>query len=339
MSTREVDRAAELDFAPAVLDGEHIGDITGAMGTISMHDRAPRRTWKHRLVTLAAIAGPGLIVMIADNDAGGVATYTQAGQNYGYSMLWVLLLLIPVLIISQEMVVRLGAVTGVGHARLIRERFGRFWGWFSVGDLFVLNFLTIVTEFIGIALGMAYFGVRPSLSVPVAALALTAFTVSGSFLALGTSDVLLHRGELPVHPARRDDASPSSDIDPARHLPARRARRSHRRRRAVDRRDRRHHRRALATVLPAVQHRRQAHQPPLDPATNASTPSSVGSSPTSPPVATSSSPPPRSAARNSSDTSPTPAACNPPCTQRPATGPAGSPPSSSSTPRSSAPAR
>src|SRR6202171_3795170 len=79
------------------------------------------------------------------------------------------------------MVVRLGAVTGVGHARLIRERFGKFWGWFSVGDLFILNFLTIVTEFIGISLGMAYFGVRPGISVPAAAVALGLFTASGSF--------------------------------------------------------------------------------------------------------------------------------------------------------------
>ena len=70
-----------------------------------------------------------------------------------------LLLLIPVLIVNQEMVVRLGAVTGVGHARLINERFGRFWGWFSVGDLFLLNFLTIVTEFIGVSLALGYFGV------------------------------------------------------------------------------------------------------------------------------------------------------------------------------------
>ena len=98
--------------------------------------------------------------MVGDNDAGGVATYAQAGQNYGTSLLWVLLLLIPVLIVNQEMVVRLGAVTGVGHARLIIERFGRFWGWFSVGDLFLLNFLTIVTEFIGVSLALGYFGVR-----------------------------------------------------------------------------------------------------------------------------------------------------------------------------------
>ena len=77
----------------------------------------------------------------------------QAGQDYGPTLLWTLLLLIPVLIVNQEMVVRLGAVSGVGHGRLIFERFGNVWGRFAVGDLFVLNFLTIATEFIGIELG------------------------------------------------------------------------------------------------------------------------------------------------------------------------------------------
>ena len=120
-------------------------------------------------LALLAIIGPGLIVMVGDNDAGGVSTYSQAGQNYGTSLLWVLLLLIPVLIVNQEMVVRLGAVTGVGHARLINERFGRFWGWFSVGDLFLLNFLTIVTEFIGVSLALGYFGVSEYVAVPIAA--------------------------------------------------------------------------------------------------------------------------------------------------------------------------
>ena len=134
----------------AVLDSAHLGDIEGAFGRISIGETDRVRTLKVRLMTLLAIVGPGIIVMVGDNDAGGVATYAQAGQNYGYSLLWVLLLLIPVLIVNQEMVVRLGAVTGVGHARLINERFGRGWGWFSVGDLFVLNFLTIITEFIGI---------------------------------------------------------------------------------------------------------------------------------------------------------------------------------------------
>jgi Mn2+/Fe2+ NRAMP family transporter len=164
----------------AVLDSAHIGDITGAFGTIPQHAEA-HRSLRARTLALLAIIGPGLIVMVGDNDAGGVATYSQAGQNYGTSLMWVLLLLVPVLIVNQEMVVRLGAVTGVGHAKLINERFGRFWGWFSVGDLFLLNFLTIVTEFIGVSLALGYLGVSKYVAVPLAAVGLIAITVSGSF--------------------------------------------------------------------------------------------------------------------------------------------------------------
>jgi hypothetical protein len=164
----------------AVLDSAHVGDIKGAFGTIRQHEEG-RRGLRSRSLALLAIVGPGLIVMVGDNDAGGVATYSQAGQNYGTSLLWVLALLVPVLIVNQEMVVRLGAVTGVGHARLIIERFGRFWGWFSVGDLFLLNFLTIVTEFIGVSLALGYLGVSKYIAVPLAAAGLIAITVSGSF--------------------------------------------------------------------------------------------------------------------------------------------------------------
>ncbi len=166
---------------PPVLDEAHIGDIRGALGTIRMSDSGERIGWRSRAMALLAIMGPGLIVMVGDNDAGGVSTYAQAGQNYGTSLLWVLLLLIPVLIVNQEMVIRLGAVTGVGHARLIFERFGKFWGAFSVGDLFLLNFLTIVTEFIGVSLALGYFGVSRYLAVPIAAAALVAITSTGSF--------------------------------------------------------------------------------------------------------------------------------------------------------------
>jgi NRAMP (natural resistance-associated macrophage protein)-like metal ion transporter len=163
-----------------VLDSAHVGDIQGAFGTIGQHEGG-RHGSRARMLALLAIMGPGLIVMVGDNDAGGVATYSQAGQNYGTSLLWVMLLLIPVLIVNQEMVVRLGAVTGVGHARLIIERFGKFWGAFSVGDLFILNFLTIVTEFIGVSLSLGYFGVSQYVSVPIAAGALITITISGSF--------------------------------------------------------------------------------------------------------------------------------------------------------------
>ena len=172
----------QLARPSAVLDEAHLGDIEGALGRIRLGDEdAERRGLKRKLITFLAIVGPGLIVMVGDNDAGGVSTYAQAGQNYGYSLLWTLLLLIPVLIVNQEMVVRLGAVTGVGHARLIKERFGRFWAWFSVGDLFVLNFLTITTEFIGVSLALQYFHVSPYISVPIAGAVLIAITASGSF--------------------------------------------------------------------------------------------------------------------------------------------------------------
>ncbi|HEX3489036.1 MAG TPA: NRAMP family divalent metal transporter [Streptosporangiaceae bacterium] len=165
----------------ATLDSAHVGDIRGALGTISLDDLAPRRSMPAKLKTLLAIVGPGLIVMVGDNDAGAFSTYGQAGQNYGTHLLWTFLLLIPVLYVNQEMVLRLGAVTGVGHAKLILERFGRFWGAFSVIDLFVLNALTIVTEFIGITLAAGFLGVPKIIAVGLAALVIVASAMTGSF--------------------------------------------------------------------------------------------------------------------------------------------------------------
>jgi NRAMP (natural resistance-associated macrophage protein)-like metal ion transporter len=165
----------------AVLDDAHVGDIKGALGTIAQHDTAARTNWWARFRTLLAILGPGLIVMVGDNDAGAFGTYTQAGQNYGTTLLWTLLLLVPVLFVNQEMVLRLGAVTGVGHARLIFERFGKFWGAFSVIDLFILNALTIVTEFIGITFVLDFFGISKVLGVCIAAALTMAAVSTGSF--------------------------------------------------------------------------------------------------------------------------------------------------------------
>src|ERR671924_383477 len=201
MAEREPDRKdSRLQPASAVLDDMHVGDIHGAFGTIRVGDVTPRRTWRRRILTLLAILGPGIIVMVGDNDAGGVTTYSQAGQNYGTSLLWTLLLLIPVLIVNQEMVVRLGAVTGVGHARLIIERFGRGWGWFESGYLFLMNFMIIVTEFIGVSLALGYFGVSQYISVPLAAAALIAVTASGSFRAWERSMFLFVFANLLVIP-------------------------------------------------------------------------------------------------------------------------------------------
>jgi NRAMP (natural resistance-associated macrophage protein)-like metal ion transporter len=172
---------ATLERRDAVLDSQHVGDIRGALGTIRLDDTSPRRGRTAYLKTLLAIIGPGLIVMVGDNDAGAFATYGQAGQNYGTRLLWTLLLLVPVLYVNQEMVLRLGAVTGVGHARLILERFGKFWGAFSVIDLFILNALTIITEFIGITLAAGYLGVPKVLAVALAALVIIGAAFTGSF--------------------------------------------------------------------------------------------------------------------------------------------------------------
>jgi Mn2+/Fe2+ NRAMP family transporter len=165
----------------SVLDRAHRGDIEGALGRVAAHDAGPRRSWGARLATLLAVMGPGLVVMAGDNEAGSLSIYGQAGQNYGMSFVWLLVPLAAMLFVSQEMVARLGAVTGAGHARLIYERFGRRWGAFALLDLIVLSLLTIVTEFIGVDFAASYLGVDRHLAVPAAAAALLAATATGSF--------------------------------------------------------------------------------------------------------------------------------------------------------------
>lgn len=197
--------AAEIDLnmlesSTAALDSAHVGDIRGALGTIALGDVSPRRHLSAKLKTLLAIVGPGLIVMVGDNDAGAFGTYTQAGQNYGTHLLWTLLLLVPVLYVSQEMVLRLGAVSGVGHARLILERFGKFWGAFSVIDLFILNALTIVTEFIGVTLATGYLGLPKIPSVIVAAVAVVGAASTGSFRRFERVSLTLVAGSLILIP-------------------------------------------------------------------------------------------------------------------------------------------
>jgi Mn2+/Fe2+ NRAMP family transporter len=184
----------------AVLDEAHIGHIHGALGTILHGDHGPRDGWSARLRTLLAILGPGLIVMVGDNDAGAFGTYTQAGQNYGTTLLWTLLLLVPVLYVNQEMVLRLGAVTGVGHARLILERFGKFWGAFSVIDLFLLNALTIVTEFIGISLALDYLGLPKKIGVIAAAAVIMMAAGTGNFRRFERFALILCFGSLLLVP-------------------------------------------------------------------------------------------------------------------------------------------
>jgi Mn2+/Fe2+ NRAMP family transporter len=141
-----------------------------------------RSTWQRHVLSFLMVFGPGLIVMEADNDAGAVSTYMQAGGQYGLHLLWLLVVLLPICYFVQEMVARLGIATGKGHAAMIYERFGKWWGHFSLIDLLAVNFLTLITEFAAISLGLSALGISPCISVPVSAVGLTLMVVTGSYL-------------------------------------------------------------------------------------------------------------------------------------------------------------
>ncbi len=134
--------------------------------------------WRGRLALALALLGPGVLVMLGDNDAGGVITYMQTGAAYGLGLFLPLMILLGfVAYVVQEMTVRLGAVTRRGHAELIWKRYGPFWGWFSLIDLIVANVLTLMTEFIGIRLGGEALGLSPWLTVPAALIFVTVVLV------------------------------------------------------------------------------------------------------------------------------------------------------------------
>ena len=153
----------------------------GAGEARAVRGRVVRSKWLYHVMTFLMVFGPGLIVMEADNDAGAVSTYVQAGAQYGTRLLWVLLLLLPVTYFIQEMVVRLGIATGKGHAAMIYQRFGRWWGLFSLVDLQLVNFLTVVTEFAAISLALRHMNISPQIGVPLAAVALVVMVLSGGY--------------------------------------------------------------------------------------------------------------------------------------------------------------
>ncbi len=133
-----------------------------AIDRLNIRELRKKKTKFSKFLLLLALIGPGVIVMIADNDAGGVITYAQTGSIFGIGFfIPFMLLMIPVAYIVQEMTIRLAAVTGRGHAELIWKRYGKFWGAFSLGDLVIANALTLITEFIGITFGMGLFGINP----------------------------------------------------------------------------------------------------------------------------------------------------------------------------------
>ncbi|MGO8752903.1 MAG: NRAMP family divalent metal transporter [Thermoguttaceae bacterium] len=137
--------------------------------------------FQRRAILLLAALGPGIITMVADNDAGGISTYAQTGAKTGFNMLWAFIILVPMAYYVQEMTVRLGAVTKRGHAEAIFDGFGRFWGWFSIFDLALINWLTLVTEYIGMTQAMRVFNVPEWLTFIAVTALLFGIVVSGRY--------------------------------------------------------------------------------------------------------------------------------------------------------------
>ncbi len=139
------------------------------------------RQWRTRVILFLAVLGPGFITANVDNDSGGIYTYSQAGAQYGYTLLWTMIPITLALIVVQEMCARMGAVTGKGLSDLIREEFGLRMTFFVLVLLVIVNFGNVVTEFAGIAGSMSLFHVDKYISVPVCALIVWALVVKGDY--------------------------------------------------------------------------------------------------------------------------------------------------------------
>src|SRR6201985_1415191 len=148
-------------------------------------DGAPRRTGrgplKYRLIAFLAVLGPGFITANVDNDPGGILTYSQAGAEFGYQLLWTLIPTTIALIVIQEMAARMGAITGKGLSDLIREEFGLRATFFTMLVLGLADFGNIVSEFAGLASGMGIFGVSKYIVVPIGAALVWVLIVRGRY--------------------------------------------------------------------------------------------------------------------------------------------------------------
>lgn len=140
-----------------------------------------KRFGRSRILLFLAVIGPGIITAAADNDAGGITTFSVAGAKYHYDLLWVLVLTTFLLAIVQEMCARMGVVTQKGLAELIRENFGVRWTMFALSVLLVANLATTVSEFAGLAASLGIFGVSKYLTLPIAAVVIWVLVVKGSF--------------------------------------------------------------------------------------------------------------------------------------------------------------
>ena len=158
-----------------------------------------------------AVVGPGLVVTFADTEAGSITTAAASGAQYGYKLVLLQLLLVVPLFVVQEMTVRLGTVTGKGHARLIREHYGLGWAWVSLGTMLVTNIAALVTEFAGIAGAALIFGLPPAPLVIAAAASLVLVIFTASYkraemfaLALCLVELLFIPAALAAHPVAHE---------------------------------------------------------------------------------------------------------------------------------------
>lgn len=155
---------------------------TGAAGNGDVMASATYALQRRRsILWWSGLLGPGIMVMLADTDAGSVITAAQSGAQWGYALLLPQLLLIPVVFAVQEMTVRLGVVTGKGHGALIREHFGLGWALLSAGTLFIACIGALITEFLGIAGVGQLFGIPPLVTVPAAALLLIVLVLTNGY--------------------------------------------------------------------------------------------------------------------------------------------------------------
>jgi len=139
------------------------------------------KRWKGRTLLFLAVVGPGIITANVDNDAGGILTYSQAGAQYGFLLLWTMIPVTLALIVVQEMSARMGAVTGKGLSDLIREEFGLRITFLMMLGILITNFGNVVTEFIGIATSLELFGLSRYVTVPVCAVIVWLIVVKGQY--------------------------------------------------------------------------------------------------------------------------------------------------------------
>jgi NRAMP (natural resistance-associated macrophage protein)-like metal ion transporter len=174
---------------------------------------------KARVARFLAVFGPGLVVMLADTDVGSVITAGQSGVQWGYRLLLLQVVLIPILYMVQELTVRLGVFTGRGHGELIRDTFGPFWGWVSAAGLGVATIGALLTEFSGVAGVGELYGLPRAATLPIAALALLAVVITGSYrrvervaIAVGLFELAFFFVAFAAHPDAHALLSGSLDI-------------------------------------------------------------------------------------------------------------------------------